>query len=168
MLERAHAACPCASQRAGWFKIAHFGDRPLCLMNELRQIAPATEATGSLWASVSSSVKWEYNVSLYPRGLLWAVNEITYVKEYHSMRFTWTRLSVQQMLVTIKTHWKDIHETNQSGSLLGSRVNWAGYTATGVGIRLLMYCFLYKFKVLNHMDILSIKKIKTKSIDHYY
>lgn len=68
-------------------------------------------------------------------------------------------------------------------SLLGSRVNWAGYTATGVGIRLLMYYFLYKFKVLNlsievypwlyyllwiDMDILSIKKIKTKNIDHYY
>ena len=46
-----------------------------------------------------------------------------------------------------------------------------------------MYYFLYKFKVLNlsievypwlyyllwiDMDILSIKKIKTKNIDHYY
>lgn len=47
------------------------------------------------------------------------------------------------MLVTLKTYWNDTHETNQSASLLGNGVNRAGDTATGVGIRLLMYYILF-------------------------
>lgn len=45
------------------------------------------------------------------------------------------------MLVMGKAYWKDTCESNQSGSLLGNWVNRAGYTATGVGIKLLRYYF---------------------------
>lgn len=47
------------------------------------------------------------------------------------------------MLVTIEKYGQEIHETNQSGSLLRNGVNRAGYMAIGVGIRLLMYYFVY-------------------------
>lgn len=50
-------------------------------------------------------------------------------------------------------------ETNQTGSLLGNGLKRAEFTATGVGIRLVMCYFLCKF-VLNRMDILSIQGLE--------
>lgn len=62
------------------------------------------------------------------------------------------------MSFIIKKYWKDSHETNQSGSLRNG-VSGAKHIATGVG-KGFMYYFLCKFRFLNHMDVLSILKLK--------